>query len=172
MEDFPGATLDRNHLPMQKIWVQSLVWEDFTCHRANKPMHHNYWSPLTLGPVSHNYWGHLPQLWKPACLELVLCSKRSHRNEKSVHRNRECTPLTATRESPCTATKNQHSQKWINLKKKLYWIYLDLWLVIVHCKQSSNSLHHNLPLIHNFFQWLVLSYCQTIPQTFTAMSWC
>ena len=29
-------------LPMQGTWVRSLVWEDFTCHRATKPMGHNY----------------------------------------------------------------------------------------------------------------------------------
>ena len=27
----------RIHLPVQGIWVQSLVWEDRTCHRATKP---------------------------------------------------------------------------------------------------------------------------------------
>ena len=43
------------HLPMQRIWVQCLVWEDFTCHRATKPMHPNYGSPLMLGPMSHSY---------------------------------------------------------------------------------------------------------------------
>ena len=30
-----------------------------------------------------------PQLLKPAHLEPVLCNKRSHRNEKPVHRNEE-----------------------------------------------------------------------------------
>ena len=25
--------------PMQETWVQSLVWEDPTCHGATKPMH-------------------------------------------------------------------------------------------------------------------------------------
>ena len=29
-------------LPMQGTWVQSLVWEDPTCHRATKLIHHNY----------------------------------------------------------------------------------------------------------------------------------
>ena len=29
-------------LPLQGTWVQSLVWEDPTCRRATKPMHHNY----------------------------------------------------------------------------------------------------------------------------------
>ena len=32
----------RIHLPMQGTRVQSLVWEDSTCHRATKPMRHNY----------------------------------------------------------------------------------------------------------------------------------
>nr|XP_058909459.1 small ubiquitin-related modifier 1 isoform X2 [Kogia breviceps] len=30
-----------------------------------------------------------PQLLKPACLEPMLCHKRSHRNEKPMHRNQE-----------------------------------------------------------------------------------
>ena len=34
----------RIHLPMQETWVQALVQEDPTCHRATKPVHHNYWS--------------------------------------------------------------------------------------------------------------------------------
>ena len=32
---------------------------------------------------------HEPQLQKPACLEPVLCNKRSHRNETPTHRNEE-----------------------------------------------------------------------------------
>ena len=45
-------------LPMQEIWVQSLVRETYTCHRA------------------------VPQLLKSTCLELVLYNKRSCHNEK------------------------------------------------------------------------------------------
>jgi len=29
-------------LPVQEVWVQSLVWEDSTCHRASKPVLHDY----------------------------------------------------------------------------------------------------------------------------------
>ena len=29
-------------LPMQGTRVQALVWEDPTCRRATKPVHHNY----------------------------------------------------------------------------------------------------------------------------------
>ena len=32
----------RIHLPMQGIWVQSLVWEDSTCRGATKPVYHNF----------------------------------------------------------------------------------------------------------------------------------
>ena len=34
----------RIHLPMWETWVQSLVQENSTCHRATKPMCHNYWA--------------------------------------------------------------------------------------------------------------------------------
>ena len=79
----------RIHLPMQGTWVWALVQEDAICHGATKPVCHNYWSLHTLGPASHNYWAHTPQLLKPAHLEPVLRNKRSHRNEKPTHGNRD-----------------------------------------------------------------------------------
>ena len=54
-----------------------------------EPMCHNYWSPRALEPASHNYWACVPQLLKPTHLEPVLCSTRSHRKEKPMHRNEE-----------------------------------------------------------------------------------
>ena len=78
----------RIRLPMQGTWVRTLVWEDPTCRRATKPMRHNYWA-CALEPACHDYWAHMPQLPKPVCLEPVLCNKRSHCNEKPVHRNKE-----------------------------------------------------------------------------------
>ena len=75
-------------LPMQGTQVQALVREDPTCHRATKPVCHNYWA-CVLEPTSHNYWAHVPQLLKSTCLEPVLCNKRSHRNEKPAHHNQE-----------------------------------------------------------------------------------
>ena len=76
----------RIRLPVQGTRVRALVWEDPTCRRATKSMHHNYWA-CALEPASHNYWSRVPQLLKPACLEPVLCNKRSHCNEKPAHRN-------------------------------------------------------------------------------------
>ena len=78
----------RIRLPMQGTQVRALVWEDPTCHGATKPVCHNYWA-CTLEPMSHNYWARVPQLLKPACLEPMLCNKRSHRNKKPVHCHEE-----------------------------------------------------------------------------------
>ena len=78
----------RVHLPMQGTQVPTLVWEDPTCREATKPVHHNYWA-CALEPVSHNCWAHVPQLLKAACLEPVLCNKRSHCHEKPMHHNEE-----------------------------------------------------------------------------------
>ena len=75
-------------LPRQGTRVWALVREDATCHRATKPVHHNYWA-CALEPVSHNYWAHVPQLLKPVSLESVLHNKRSRCNEKPAHRNEE-----------------------------------------------------------------------------------
>ena len=63
---------------MQGTRVRALVWEDPTCCGATKP-------------TSHNYWACVPQLLKPACLEPVLHNKRSHRDEKPVHRDEDPT---------------------------------------------------------------------------------
>ena len=48
---------------------------------------------------------------EPARLEPVLRTKRGRNSERPAHRNEEWPPLTATRESPRTETKTQHSQK-------------------------------------------------------------
>ena len=42
-------------LPMQGTRVRALVWENPTCLRATKPVHHSYWA-CALEPTSHNYW--------------------------------------------------------------------------------------------------------------------
>ena len=80
-------------LPMQGTQVQSLVQEDPTCHRATKPVHHNYWActlELTshnywslhvLETSSHDYWAHVLQLLKPGCVEPLIHNKRSHRGD-------------------------------------------------------------------------------------------
>ena len=76
-----------------------------------KPAHLKHWSPCALGPTCNNYWARVLQLLKPARLEPVLRNKRSHHNEKPVHRNEEQHLLATTRKSPCAAMKTQRSQK-------------------------------------------------------------
>ena len=79
-EHCPGTSLMvqglRIHLPMQRTHVRSLVWEDPTCQRATKVMCHNYGART---------------------LELVLCNKRSHCNEKPRHHNEKQPQFTATK---------------------------------------------------------------------------
>ena len=53
---------------------------------------------------------------EPARLEPVLRNKRGCDSERPAHRNEEWSPLAATRGSPRTETKTQHSQK---KKKKI-----------------------------------------------------
>ena len=43
--------------------------------------------PQLLSPCATTAKVHVPQLLNPVCLEPVLCSKRSHSNEKPGHRN-------------------------------------------------------------------------------------
>ena len=55
-------------------------------------------------------WAREPQLLSLRVWS--LCSATGGRDsERPVHRNEEWPPLAATRESPCTETKTQHSQK-------------------------------------------------------------
>ena len=56
-------------------------------------------------------WAREPQLTEPARLEPVLRNRRGRDSERPAHRDEEWPPLAATRESPRTETKTQHSHK-------------------------------------------------------------
>ena len=77
-------------LPMQGTWVCALVWEDPICRGA-------------AGLVSHNYW---------ACAS-GACAPQQERPRRWKARAPQwrVAPLAATRESPHTEMKTQHSQK-------------------------------------------------------------
>ena len=81
----------RIRLPMQETWVWSLAREDPTCPGATKPVRHNYWA---------------------CALEPVLCSKRSHDNEKPTHHKKS---------SPCLPQlEKAHAWQWRpNTAKKI-----------------------------------------------------
>ena len=49
---------------MQDTRIQSLIWEDPTCHRATKFVCHSYWVWVR-EPGSGNYWAHGLQVLKP-----------------------------------------------------------------------------------------------------------
>ena len=67
-------------LPTQGTHVRALVREDPTCHRATKP-------------VSHNYWARVLQLLKPARLEPMLTTREA---------TAMGSPCTAMKSSPCS----------------------------------------------------------------------
>ena len=54
---------------MQGTQVWSLVWEDPTCFRATKPVHHSYC---------------VAQLLKPACRRACALQQEKHHNEKPL----------------------------------------------------------------------------------------
>lgn len=70
------------HLPPNdETWVQSLMGEDPTCHRAITPVHHNCWT-CAPQPRKLNSWSlHVP--------EPELCKEGSHCNEKPPRHERK-----------------------------------------------------------------------------------
>ena len=66
-----GVQWLRIHLPMQGTWVRSLVWEDPTCCRATKPVHHNY---------------------RAHALESVPCNRRSRRQWEACAQQQRVAP--------------------------------------------------------------------------------
>ena len=77
-------------LPMQGTRVRARVWEDPTRRGATKPVRHNYWACAS-GACAPN--------------------KRGRDSERPAHGDEEWPPLAATRESPRTETRTQHSHK-------------------------------------------------------------
>ena len=73
-------------LPVQGTRVQSLVWEDPTCHGATKPVRHNYWSPRAQVLVGRNYWARTPRALAP--------------QQVKPPQREACAP--ATKSSPCS----------------------------------------------------------------------
>ena len=139
----------RIRLPMQGTRVQTLVREDPTCRGATKPVRHNYWA-CALEPVSHNYWAHVPQLLKPACLEPVLCSKRSHGNVKPVHRNKKSSPRSPQVEKARAQQRrpNAAKNKYIKKKKKIHWFHN--FLVSMYPSESGEPQEISGMLINTF----------------------
>ena len=90
----------------------------------------------------------------------VRCYKRSHHSERPMHHNERVAPLTATRESLCTAVKTPSSQNLIFLKDHRscitfirHYIYiLYRFAPIVNGASNSPGLLP-LPCISAVFNW-------------------
>ena len=54
VQDFPGSPVVKN-LPVSLTEVWSLLWENFTCHGAAKPMFHSCCA-CAPEPTTHNPW--------------------------------------------------------------------------------------------------------------------
>ena len=67
----------RIHLPMQGTWVRSQVWEDPTCHGANKSSCCQLLSP------AH------PRAWEPQQEKTLQCEARTPQLETSPHGNED-----------------------------------------------------------------------------------
>ena len=94
-----------------KIWALGLPWWRSGWESACQCRGHGFkpWSgkiPHAVDPL-----GPWATIAEPAHLEPVLRNKRGCDSERPVHHNEEWPPLAATRESPCTETKTQHSHK-------------------------------------------------------------
>ena len=96
-------------VPMQETQVRSLVWEDPTCHRATKPMHHNYWA-CTLEPEDHNYWAHMPQL--PPCMRSRAWAPQQEKpaQREALASQLERRPRSPQLEKAHTATETQYAK--------------------------------------------------------------
>ena len=101
------------HLPMKSHLkrLQGLPWWRSGWESACQCRGHRFepWS----GKIPHaaEQLGLWATTTEPAPLEPVLRNKRGRDSERPAHRDEEWPPLAATRESPCTETKTQHSQK-------------------------------------------------------------
>ena len=99
------------------------TWKDVQNHQLGLPWWRSGWESAYQcrghgfepwsGKIPHTaeQLGPWATITEPARLEPVLLNKRGRDNERPAHRDEEWPPLAATRESPRTETKTQHSQK-------------------------------------------------------------
>ena len=97
-----------------KIGMEGLPWWRSGWESACQCRGHGFkpWS----GKIPHavEQLGPWATTTEPVRLEPVLRNKRGRDSERPTHRHEEWPPLAATRESPHTEMKTQHSQKLIN----------------------------------------------------------
>ena len=118
---FPTApSAGQTYTPVMKwVWtstlhskkIRGLPWGRSGWESACQCRGHGFepWS----GRIPHaaEQLGPWATITEPVRLEPVLRNKRGRDSERPAHRDEEWPPLAATRESPCTETKTQHSHK-------------------------------------------------------------
>ena len=121
----------RTHLPTQGTQVWSLVQKDPTCHRATRP-------------VCHNYRARMLQLLKPTCQEPMLHNKRSRHSGKAHVPQLGSSPQSLQRKkaqhSHKQSTRKSHKKfkqgNQTNCKSKMgkdLTLYLSIWKDTQHC---------------------------------------
>ena len=108
---------------IKRISRTSLVSQWLRIHTSGLPWWHSCWESACQcrghgfkpwsGKIPHavEQLGPWATIAEPARLEPVLRNKRGRDNERPTHCDEEWPPLAATRESPGTETKTQHSHK-------------------------------------------------------------
>ena len=123
--NFPSSSGKIDLSPLQL--THKLFWATAFCMCTFKnvfpglPWWHSGWESACRGHGFEPWSGRIPHAaeqlgpWatatEPAHLEPLLRNKRGHDSERPAHRDEEWPLLAATRESPRTETKTQHSQK-------------------------------------------------------------
>ena len=89
----------RIRLSMQETWVQFLIWEDFTCHGATKPLCHSH-SACALEPRGCNDRGHMP--WSPRSTRKATTVRSLSTSKKSGPHSPQLEKTHAQQQTPTT----------------------------------------------------------------------
>ena len=117
-------------LPMQGTQVQFLVWENSTCHRATKPVHHSYWAhhpraqeQQPLSPCATANEGWVPRACTP--------QERLRRWKAPVLHPR-IAPAWPTREGQHEAPETQHGQEYAEMNALwIPWLLTNIQLSVL-----------------------------------------
>ena len=143
---FPGGSVVK--YPPVNVGYKGviLIREDPSCHRATKPVHHNYWT-WALEPRNCSYWA-----LKPMCPRAWAQQQEKPLQGETHASTEEYSPLTATRESSCS------SEDGAQPKVKKY-VFFFCWkkriqLTWKHCKSYDSPGEGTIHLY-----WLLCDCC-------------
>ena len=119
IQSFPGSSVVKICSQMQETRVQSLDQEDPTCHRAAKPMHHNYRAcAQSLGAPATEFTCH--NYWSPCALQACSAAREATatRSPYPEMNSSPCSPY--EEKSPCSNRDPAQPKinKYIKLQRK------------------------------------------------------